>query len=365
MKAPSGSAAAGPLSRRFGALALALGVAATLAAGPRPARAPAGPAAFTSLTCFGTSFCMAAGGDAEPGHRPVPLLEKWNGRTWRVIADPRGYRLSYPLTCGGPSFCLATIKNAKSPPRTVQWNGRTWQNFTPQPPDPLSITCYPHSPTFCRSGDLSLTGKSWQNVPDASPICGGPDCGYGVVSCISADFCTGVASFCTDDDCDSQATWYAIWNGSYWINYSDSQPSFPGFCAGRGFCLTIGSPAHAEVTNNWATTWHDVTANLAAVCQGIARCTQPAYLDCGSPQSCVAIPTAGAATAVTWNGATWKATPIARLDGHLPKLTLLSCGNPGDCVAVGTIQLNLRSNPRPIAEHWNGTAWHITPMPNP
>lgn len=367
MNAHPGRAAAWPLSRRFGMLALAVGVAATLAAGPRPAHAPADPAAFTSLTCFGRSFCLAAGSDAEPGHRPVPVLEKWNGRTWRVIADPRGYRLSYPLTCGDPTLCLATVKNAARPLRTVRWNGRTWQNFTPQPPDPLDITCYTHSPTFCRSSGLTLTGKSWQNVPDPNGLCGGPptSCEPGPVSCVSADFCTGSDTYCTDDNCDSLATSYGFWTGTDWVNFSGSPLSFSGFCAGRGFCLTISSPAHAAVTYDWEATWHDVTANLAAVCQGIAGCTQPAYLDCGSPLSCVAIPTAGAATTVTWNGTSWKATPIARLHGHLPKLTLLSCGTTSNCVAIGTIRLTPRSTPQPIAEHWNGTAWHITPMPNP
>jgi hypothetical protein len=57
--------------------------------------------------------------------------------------------------------------------------------------------------------------------------------------------------------------------------------------------------------------------------------------------------------------------PVARIDGRVPVLTGLSCGSRRNCAAIGTYQLARRDSTQLIAEHWNGSAWQITPTPIP
>jgi hypothetical protein len=54
---------------------------------------------------------------------------------------------------------------------------------------------------------------------------------------------------------------------------------------------------------------------------------------------------------------------IARAGRRLPALTLLSCGSTRNCAAIGTYRPTTSSHVQSIAEHWNGTAWHITLIP--
>jgi hypothetical protein len=124
--------------------------------------------------------------------------------------------------------------------------------------------------------------------------------------------------------------------------------------------------ASATITRDWGNSWHDASAGLAAACHR-AGCARQQALACGSPWSCVAF-TSGArsgapADALIWNGATWTTAPLARPGSGLPNLALLACGSPHNCAAIGTSRPTLTSPSRPIAEHWNGTAWTVTPIP--
>ena len=145
--------AASLLRRPVVKLVLAAGAAAALAAGlgggvhaqaraaAAPARAQSRPPVFTSLSCKGSSFCLAIGTFSKPGHPDLlDLLEEWKGKTWRTLPTPPGY---LTISCGGPTFCLAGTSSPKGRPRTLVWNGRTWSTFKHQPPD---VSTSPASP---------------------------------------------------------------------------------------------------------------------------------------------------------------------------------------------------------------------------
>jgi hypothetical protein len=378
MNAGSAVAAASALRWRVVKLVVARGVAAALGAGAggsahaRAGAAPsarplAGPEVFSELSCHGGSFCLAVGSYARRGHRPLPLLEEWNGRRWRILPVPRWY---YAITCGGPSFCLAATFLPRGPERTVVWNGRTWRTFRPQPSDVSDVTC--ESPTFCVTFDfhflpsdiLGWNGKGWHSMPGATDGCD-EICNLDTLACATATNCWESGDTCSGGCSESDIVhFFETWEGNSWIQTAGPPPAGQA-CAGRGFCMTIALPATAKVTHDWWTSTQDASSNLAAVCNGIADCDHAAGLSCGSPWFCVAFPSAHPGMALAWNGATWRAVRVARVRGRIPDLTLLSCGAARNCAAFGSYRLAPGSQPRPVAEHWNGSTWQVTPMPNP
>jgi hypothetical protein len=330
----------------------------------------AAPPALTVQSCIGNSFCVATG--SQPG-RPgsVPVTEEWNGKSWRILPNPKGGLGG--ITCGGPSFCLMDVLVSPGHLKEVAWNGRAWRQFKPQPPD-LPVTCL--SPRFCvglysdRFGEFYWTGgPSWSPMPDTSSGCGGAWCTTQSFSCGSATNCQDSGSYCGDDDCDDGTFDYSdIWNGTTWSD-STQNPS-PGFggqqgCAGRAFCMVLDPPSQAAITNDWSASWQSASVHLAAACHHLASCTQPTLLACGSSHFCTATTAQSPTAALVWNGARWGVAKLVLVSGHAPKLTALACGGPSNCVATGTYQLSPRGAVRPIAEHWNGKAWSLTRIATP
>jgi hypothetical protein len=353
-------------------LGLGLGSGPAASAQARAATAPsvrrlASPAAFSGVSCKGGSFCLATGSYSKTGHPDLPLLEEWNGKTWRIMPEPPGTLFS--ITCGAPSFCLAATQPARSGARTVVWNGRTWRTFKHQPPDIYSVSC--ETPTFCVTFGSGLdivdwNGKDWQSMPGAENGCGGPDCGYdNDLSCSSATDCRVTGSYCDDDDCNGTSDFSQTWNGVSWVASAGSPFAGSEVCTGHSFCMDLALPSKAAITRDWGNTWHDASAGLAAACRRAGNCSSFPNQSCGSPWFCVALPSAYSTAALTWSGARWRTAPVARVSGHLPKLTVLSCGSPRNCVAIGSYQVSPRSNPRLISEHWNGSKWQITQMRTP
>jgi hypothetical protein len=359
-------------------LALAASAAAMVVAGlaggaaaqaaPQAASAPS-PLRFDTVTCLGGSFCWAtAHYYTEPGHIYVPLIEQWNGKTWRIVPSPAGYTGN--VTCGGPSFCLAAVVAPGQPVTDVVWDGRAWQQFKPQPPN-LNVSCF--SATFCvvpdegfNSDGVAWNGKAWQGMPIDSGGCGGGDCTYDSFGCGSATICWATGSYCATSDCDGGLLYFSgIWNGTAWNASSGRGLGFPETaCAGRSFCLDLEPPT-AMITNNWGATWHSSSAHLAAACHQLGRCTFPWRPSCASASFCLALVSPDPTAVLAWNGTMWRVVRLARVNGRLPKLTWLSCGSARDCVATGTYQPGPRTTPRSVVEHWNGKAWQVTKTPGP
>ncbi len=355
------------------------------------ATSAANPLTFSELSCTGPSFCIILGfHPRKDSIRPAGLLEEWNGRTWRVLPSP-GKRLAvFSVTCSGPKFCLAYAQPLTGPAADFAWNGKAWRNF-PQPPfDQLFVTCT--SPDFCttwqNTGDFTdadpqvanWNGKSWQvtDLPNQDNSgCGGPQCQVNPpMICGSSTNCTIQGSYCGNEDCDSTSFFYETWGGTSWT-VSDETPRFDETedCAGRSFCLSLnlpGPPAgtnRAEVTQDWGQHWSNASAGLDASCLKIARCGEgaSAALSCGSPQSCMVLPSTLASfrpsESLRWNGSAWAPVPLAQAGGHIPYLLMLSCGNASTCVAVGDSKKTPSSAPTSVGERWNGTKWQVIPGP--
>lgn len=170
---------------------------------------------LSEVSCKGPAFCLAVGLYSRPGHPKVPFVQEWNGRTWRIVADPLRGGI-YDLTCGSRSFCLGTrfvlIDPFDGTPYQAVWNGRTWRSFKNPPAELGDASC--SSPTFCANLGANLqtvqawNGKSWQDMPTSQ--CGqGLECSCGGVSCASATNCVGDGTVCGDENCYSQGPFEA------------------------------------------------------------------------------------------------------------------------------------------------------------
>ena len=324
------------------------------------------PQTFSVQSCTGNSFCVAVG--AKPGHSFKPVVEEWNGKTWRIMSTPVNF--SGAITCVGATFCLANSYTYKG--RTggeFQWNGRTWRRFKAQPLNG-GISCL--TVKFCVGMDNNLPpdaevywtgGKTWQNMPGTDAGCGGAWCDISEFSCSSATLCQDQGSYCNDSGCDNGTSYFTdFWNGVSWSSPDFDGPGFGGLqaCAGRAFCMELDPPKAAAITNNWGQTWHSAKVNLATACHHLARCVNRNTLACSSAHFCMAFLDQVPVGALVWNGAKWSATKMPRAAGRLPNLTDLSCGSPTNCMATGTYQTTPVGTPKSVAEHWNGKAWTVT-----
>ena len=320
----------------------------------------ASPPILRSVKCVGNSFCIGAGSYTK-SKQQLPLIEEWNGKTWRIIPNPSGYQSD--ITCGGPTVCMASVALPKKPTREVLWNGKTWRQLDSQPPA-FDIGCL--SPTFCVNSDTAhgsdgnyWNGKIWQDMPMGTGGCGGAWCTYSGVLCASASICWDSGTYCATTDCDGgEISFYDVWNGTAWnVNNGPVIHSANQSCTGRAFCLTLNPPG-ASISHDWGVTWQDASANLAAACHRLGSCAAAPDTSCGTPHFCMAL--ADPARALVWNGSKWGTAKLPPVSGHQPQLSNLSCGGPRNCVAMGTYQLNPRGAVRPVIEHWNGKAWTVT-----
>ena len=306
-------------------LFLAAGVAAALVTGlsgsaqaaqaTSTAQAASLPQTFSVQSCTDNSFCLAVG--TKPGHSFKPLVEEWNGKTWRIMSTPVNY--SGDITCASATFCLANSFTYKGHTGgEFQWNGRTWRRFKAQPPNG-SATCL--TAKFCVGINNSLPpdgeaywtgGKTWQNMPGADAGCGGAWCGITSFDCSSATICQDRGSYCNDSGCDNGTTNFSdFWNGVTWSSPDFDGPGFGGLqLAGRAFCMELDAPKAAAITNNWGQTWQSAKVNLATACHHLARCVNHNTLACSSAHFCMAFLDQVPAGALVWNGAKWGATKM-------------------------------------------------------
>jgi hypothetical protein len=360
------------------ATGLISGAQGALAASAAPARpAASSPFALTGVSCVGNSLCVALG--SQPGKGFVALTEQWNGKTWRIIPNPSGW-LNEVLTCGSLTFCLRAVTGPQHKSLLRVWNGRAWRRFGPQPPSgTVSVTCL--SPKFCLGapsgprtspGGLELDwtgGSSWRYMPGTGAGCGGAFCKVDALGCGSATVCWDSGTRCGDFHCKSGIFDYTdVWNGTTWSDSTNDGPGFSGpeACAGRSFCLILDAPKLAAVSNDWGMTWQSAATHLAASCR-VAKCDPggSAFPSCGSPHFCMAMPSGNSTGILIWNGTKWGVSKLAQIGGHLPKVNDLACGSPTNCMVSGSYQPNPHTAPKPVAEHWNGKTWKVTPIKKP
>ncbi|HVB43705.1 MAG TPA: hypothetical protein VNF47_13510 [Streptosporangiaceae bacterium] len=346
------------------------------AAAAPAAAAPAAPAGFgvsqpasdslSGVSCVRASFCMAVGGYTGGRGSRRPLVEKWNGRRWRVLNSPVRGGLS-DVSCTSASFCMAIGAGSEV------WNGRTWRVLrTGSGMSSLSCT----SARFCMavgSAGPSITsnvsekwnGRSWRMLSTPDPRCD-QLCVLSSVACVSARFCIAVGSSGTgESELDPVAL---AWNGTAW---RDTRPLGAGAfaelagvsCTGSGNCVAVGSYSTADappcsdfcvLAEKWnGSTWQQLAAPVAAAAQSVS---------CTRATSCVEV---GGTQSLAWNGTTWRQLTVRAPGEKGSVLSAISCWRASACMATGNYTTAAGAQ-LTLAEEWNGgRAWQVRRTPSP
>lgn len=133
---------------------------------------------------------------------------------------------------------------------------------------------------------------------------------------------------------------------------------------GRGAWLPASGPT--TVTPEMTGTVRGIKRASAA----IARNGGLIAVSCAGPAACTAVgvyqisASAAGTLAEAWNGTGWHLQSTPNPAGSADSFfTGVSCTAPTACTAVGVA--NTRAGSLPVAERWNGTAWHIQAAPVP
>src|SRR5262249_10903063 len=170
-----------------------------------------------------------------------------------------------------------------------------------------------------------------------------------------------------------------VWDGTTWTAQAPAGP--PGAaqsqlagvsCAAAGACAAVGA-AYRDYPGAWRTlaetqqgsawTIHaspSVTGALGTSLD-VFLATALIGVSCPSSAACVAVGTVARA----WNGTAWANLAVARPPGASNiVLGAVSCTAASACMTVGSYD-NASGATRPLAESWDGSAWHIVAVAGP
>jgi hypothetical protein len=265
-----------------------------------------------SVSCAGSSSCMAVGGFQVPHHTPAGLAESWNGTTWKVTKRP-GTFAAGAVSCPALKSCVdigGTLAEF--------WNGSTWRTLRTLRFDSFSgISCTRRTRCMAVGGYVSPSGRS--------------------------------------------LTLAERWNGSRWLVRRSPTPArlhslSDVSCVGSAFCLAVGVSIEGRLS--FAEKWNGQRWRLLR-----APPVNVTSVSCGTSRSCVAVGRPpgqiGRTVAAIWNGRTWRTLKAAGRGSGLTQLSDVSCITATRCVAVGFHQPIGQEPTVPVAERWNGRTWRI------
>jgi hypothetical protein len=311
-----------------------------------------------SLSCVTETRCMSVGGQEVPapyfgaksgGNRP--LVETWNGHSWRLEKVPIP-----PATTDGQLSgvgCVRTVcmavgsfsnKSGNDRVMTEWWNGSAWKLVLPPRPRTME--------------DPSLAA----------------------VSCSAPTACTGVGQYTFELGFGTLiAPLILRWNGTQWRfepsgRLGQAQDTMLNAidCPTDDVCVTVGSQRMAGATYR----------SIAEVRHGgawrVASTTDPAHtpdadlvaVDCTGPASCVAVGYSiahGSPVPLVewWNGSRWTLGAAPDVSGASGSaLSGVACTAPDACIATGNFR-HASPTEHSFTASWDGTRWTVTPAPEP
>jgi hypothetical protein len=230
---------------------------------------PSSESSLADVACPSTRICIAVGqSGTSTSERTLPLAERWNGRRWSIQPTPNHHSSFATLgrvSCPSRVDCLAVGEyfphQGRPMPLVERWNGRSWSVASvPLPPSARNgflggVSCV--SAQVCVAvGSAQAVGSSqiralvetWNGHRWSSRLL--PDAGrggLGGVSCSSASACTAVGG-------TQKRTLAERWNGHRWRIESTLNPSGTKdwfdinvlesvFCPSRTACTAVGGTA--------------------------------------------------------------------------------------------------------------------------
>ena len=214
------------------------------------------------VSCTSSTFCVAVG-IQNNGSGGGTLAQQWNGTSWAVVTSANvpatnGDQL-LSVSCVGTSFCMA-VGSTDQGALAETWNGTAWTLATPVIPADattgaslFSVSCV--STTVCETLGTGFStgntptvfgnqwnGTAWSLVPAATPTGTGspPPIAATGMDCVTATSCIAVGT--TDAGGTTATPFSEVFNGSAWSLVNVPFPSGTGVtgsflasvsCAGR------------------------------------------------------------------------------------------------------------------------------------
>jgi hypothetical protein len=349
---------------------------------PAPAGAP--NSVLDAVTCASAFDCVAVGSASPSVNSQVPLVEHWNGSTWKIEKAPTrrpGFTESQlsGVSCTSATRCFAVGSSFNpSPLKFVTlaevWNGSRWTiQATPNATSRGSlngVSCLSRNDCLAVGDGFGArwNGKKWSLVKLGVP--GGP-ANLTSISC-RAGVCYADGGFFQDAVLQGVIE---FWNGSRWrvqnatINTSFDSSVYNGIsCRTAVNCTAVGS-YHDPTTGNRALAqdfslrWQDVSPTPFSGVTG----TELSAVSCVSPNSCVAVGTfftaspANESFSDAWDGSLWTSANMPKQAST--SLDAVSCKTRSFCIAVG--DRSISGHNVTLAERWNGITWVIQKTPSP
>jgi len=369
------------------------------------------------ISCSASIACTAVGDYVNSSGSFVPLVMRWNGKTWLIQRAPAGGTIEtflFGVSCPSVAYCLAVGQTEvgggvlpSATPFAEQWNGTTWRVLPSLSPASVGVGyLYGASCSSARSCEVvgsqaaSATapvtvplaarwnGKSWATQAVPLPTRGAVDGAFSAVSCLSATRCAAVGGDGTDNLVDPMV---GAWNGRSWTTATAPLPkgaSTPPLvslhavsCGSASSCTALGYSVGRTKTTWYSASgsgvrWKDAPivvpkGGAGGVLGGISG-----GISCvpGTATWCMAVGWYSAngktlALAETWNGQAWAVTaPPADTTQPASTLSGVSCRAATTCQAAGTDGAIAPGGlSRTLAEGWNRKSWTIehTPQPPP
>jgi hypothetical protein len=307
---------------------------------PQEAQVPSGAIAtgFDSVSCASAKACMAVGNFEASGSVFSTYTESWNGGSWTIQSTPNATNSNLSgVSCTAANACTAVgdvFSGSTLVTLAERWNG-----------------------------------TSWTVQPTPSPA-GAPDSYLTSVSCTAATACTAAGFYV--DGSGNHLTLAESWNGSSWTMQTTPNPGgttttqFNSVsCTSATACVAIGyylTPSYTMLAEVWdGTSWTIQNPSLP----GGGSDGYLSGVSCTAATACTAVGdyfdgSRIVTLAERWNGTSWavQATPN-RVDALDSYLSSVSCTSATSCTATGSVHHSGPVKLITMAEHWNGTSWHL------
>lgn len=346
---------------------------------PTQTRKGAATSHLNAVTCASALDCVAVGFSSNSLNNQVPLIEHWNGTSWKIEKAPTrsGFTESQltGVSCTSATRCIAvgsSFKPSVSVTLAEIWNGSKWTiQSTPNAKNAGgfgAIHCVTRVQCFAVGDGLGANwnGTKWSLVKLGFP---GDPADLTAISCTKANACYAAGGFFQEAVLTGVLE---FWNGSRWrvqnyeITSSNDSSVFNGIsCTTATNCTAVGSfddSGNHALAEDFSLRWQSV---IPLPFNG-AIATVLSSVSCVSPNSCIAVGSVSTSSdtesfADAWDGTQWNSANMPKQSST--SFNGVSCKTSTFCIAVG--ELAKKGGNVTIAERWNGVKWVIQATPNP
>lgn len=350
---------------------------------------------LSGISCTAAGACQAVGGYQGADAAEDPLVEAFDGSTWREAALPiptgavafEQYGALDGIACADATACVAVGSYSTATQTEVPYSevmsGTEW-TVAPVPFDTAAtaastglsaVACT--SASACTAAGLDgrqllvedWDGTGWAAQPTAVAPRGTYVDDAGGVACVSSD-CVAVGSdaagnpYVHTDYALAQTTSGGAWSlHSPRLSAVASSSELDAIsCASTAACMAVGDakpgggPGMRPLAERWdGRRWRIQTVRVRGALTGV----ELGAVSCPTSEWCMAAGSLNfasntavqSALALRWNGTGWwrAGTPAGTI------IDAVSCVAPNLCLAVG---------PDGIAETWNGRRWSLLSLPD-